>query len=142
MDPKSNSQKKIKKLRDVLLGRTKKQKRIDKPSYIGKKMIGLFLFFGLYSFIFVYLLNFSESESVFLTILNYMCLSNPYLFGIALTFTFVDLSLLFSNEKLLAWFFGKKTAIKQILIVILLMLGNFAIIYYLKNSSHQNTEFI
>ncbi len=133
MDFKSNSKQKLIHLREILLGRTKKQKRIDKPSYIGKKMIGLFLFFGLYSFIFVYLLNFSESESVFLTILDYMCLLNPYLFGIALTFTFVDLALLFSNEKILAWFFGKKTAIKQILIVIILILGNFAIIYYLKN---------
>ena len=114
MDFKSNSKQKLIHLREILLGRTKKQKRIDKPSYIGKKMIGLFLFFGLYSFIFVYLLNFSESESVFLTILDYMCLSNPYLFGIALTFTFVDLSLLFSNEKLLSCFFGKKTSIKQI----------------------------
>ncbi|MHA1511614.1 MAG: hypothetical protein ACTSRX_07840 [Promethearchaeota archaeon] len=58
---------------------------------------------------------------------------NPYLFGIALTFTFVDLALLFSYEKILAWFFGKKTAIKQIIIVIFFMLGNFAIINYLDN---------
>jgi len=39
MDFKSNSQQKLIHLREILLGRTKKQKRIDKPSYIGKKMI-------------------------------------------------------------------------------------------------------
>ena len=133
MDFKSNVQQKLILFRDNLLGRTKKQKSVDKASYIGKPMIGLFLFFGLYSFIFVYLLNFSESDSTFILILNYMTFRNPYQFGIALTFTFVDLALLFSNKKILAWIFGKKTAIKQILIVIFFIIGNFAIIYYLDN---------
>ena len=92
-------------IREILLGRTKKQKRIDKPSYIGKPMLGLFLFFALYSFIFVYLLNNSEIDTIFKTILCYMCFMDPYSFGIALTFTFIDLALLFSNEKIIAWFF-------------------------------------
>ena len=118
-------------LRELFLGRTKKQKKIDKPSYIGKPMIGLFLFFALYSFIFVYLLNNSETSSWLITILCYMCFLNPYSFGIALTFTFIDLALLFSNEKIIAWFFGKKTAIKQILICIFLQIMNFVIIHYL-----------
>ncbi|QEE17677.1 hypothetical protein DSAG12_03514 [Promethearchaeum syntrophicum] len=131
MDFISNIQQKLISIREILLGRTKKQRRIDKPSYIGKKMIGLFIFFTLYSFIFVYLLNFSESESVFINILYFMCFKDPFSFGIALTFTFVDLALLFSNEKVLAWFFGKKTAIKQILICIFLQIMNFAIIFYL-----------
>ncbi len=133
MEFKSNAQKKLIHHREILLGRTKKQKRIDKPSYVGKKMIGIFFFFAVYSFIFVYLLNFSDTDSPFITILNYMCLLNPYAFGIALTFTFVDLALLFSNEKILAWIFGKKTVIKQIIIVIFLMIGNFVIIFYLGN---------
>ncbi len=120
-------------IREILLGRTKKQKRIDKPSYIGKPMVGLFLFFALYSFIFVYLLNNSEIDTLFEIILCYMCFMDPYSFGIALTFTFIDLALLFSNEKIITWFFGKKTAIKQILIIIFLQITNFVIIYYLDN---------
>ena len=97
MDFKFNAQQKLITFREILLGRTKKQKRIGKASYIGKPMLGLFLFFALYSFIFVYLLN-SETDSLFNTILNIMCFKNPYTFGIALTFTFIDLALLFSNE--------------------------------------------
>ena len=131
MDLKFNAQQKLISFRELFLGRTKKQKRIDKASFIGKPMIGLFMFFALYSFIFVYLLNYSETDSLFITILSYMCFLNPYTFGIALTFTFIDLALLFSNEKIIAWFFGKKTAIKQILIVISLVIGNFAIIYFM-----------
>ncbi len=131
MDFKIEASEKLRLFRELLLGRTRKQKRIDKPSYIGKQMIGLFIFFSVYSFIFVFLLNSSETDSWLISVLFFLCFSDPYTFGIALTFTFIDLALLFSNEKILAWFFGKKTAIKQILIVILLVIGNFAIIYFL-----------
>lgn len=133
MDIKSEAQQKLILFRELLLGRTKKQRKIDKPSYIGKKMLGLFIFFSFYSFIFVFLLNNSESESLFKKILTFLCFNNPYSFGIALTFTFIDLALLFSNEKILSWFFGKKTALKQISAIIILVLLNFLIIYFLND---------
>ncbi len=131
MDFKSNAQQNLIIFRELFLGRTKKQKKIDKSSYIGKPMLGIFVFFSIYSFIFVFLLNNSETSSWFVTVLCYMCFNDPYTFGIALTFTFVDLALLFSNEKILSWFFGIKTAIKQILIIIFLVVGNFIIVHFM-----------
>ena len=59
------------------------------------------------------------------SILEIIVFGNPYSFGIAMSFTFLELGLSFCNIKFLKWMFGRQYWIKQLVIASVLLVGNF-----------------
>lgn len=113
-------------LRELFFGRTDKQMSGDKPSYLGKKMLFLLGIFTLTSFILFAEMNQDLfANEMFVSILTFLTLNNPYTFGITLTFVFIELSLLNCNDKIHQWFFGKLYIVKQLLLFGGLFVGNF-----------------
>ncbi len=123
---KDTTRKSLIRAKELLLGKTKKQKRADKPSYVGKKMVSflfLFIFFSL--FIFLHM-NLSFDGSSFTDrFMNWIVLNDPYNFGFGLTITFVMLGIIFTNEKALQWFFKDKYLLKHVGSFVALTVGNF-----------------
>ncbi|MHA1647931.1 MAG: hypothetical protein ACTSVL_10195 [Promethearchaeota archaeon] len=116
----------------MVLGRTARQTRADKPSYIGKKMLGLFGIFFIYSFIYFALLsNIFSPDSQFMQIFSILYGKDPYIWGVSLSFSFIFLSFLFCNDKILAWTFGKAAFWKQIGIFTILMIGSYFLSRYI-----------
>ncbi len=119
-------------LRELFLGRTDKQLTGDKPSYLGKKMILLLGIFLIFSFTLFAEMNADLFEGTFLwTALTFFTFDQPYVFGIAVSFTFIELSLINCNDKIHEWFFGKLYVLKQLIIISGLMVGNFYLAIYL-----------
>ncbi|TFH29166.1 MAG: hypothetical protein E4G98_04310, partial [Promethearchaeota archaeon] len=119
-------------LRELFLGRTDKQLTGDKPSYLGKKMIFILGIFLIFSFTLFAEMNAALFEGTFLlTALTFFTFDQPYVFGIAVSFTFIELSLINCNDKIHKWFFGKLYILKQIIIISGLMVGNFFLVAYL-----------
>ncbi|MFX0059308.1 MAG: hypothetical protein ACFE85_08365 [Candidatus Hodarchaeota archaeon] len=87
-----------------------------------KKFIGIYLIFLFYSFVLLISLNFRDF--FFLQIIT---LFNPFAFCNALVTFFLLMSFLYSSDKIRIFIFEKNTALKQVLIYILIILG----FYYL-----------
>jgi hypothetical protein len=119
----------------LFLGRTKKQTRLDKPSFMGKKMLGIFIVFVFYAFVLFSTMTTTEDSGWYGTLINYLCLGNPYFIGIALTFTFFELSILFSNEVILEWTFRGKPVIKQGFMMVSLILLNFLLARFIDSKN-------
>ena len=56
---------------------------------------------------------------------------NPYVFGTALTYTYIELALLFCNDKILKWIFEEKHHLKLSAIFFGLLIGNFFLAQYI-----------
>ncbi|MHA1519255.1 MAG: hypothetical protein ACTSRK_03640 [Promethearchaeota archaeon] len=122
------------KLRELFFGRTDKQLSGEKPSYLGKKMIFILLIFLIFSFTLFTEMNTALFEDTFLlTALTFFTFDQPYIFGIAVSFTFIELSIINCNDKIHEWFFGKLYLLKQIIIIGGLMVGNFYLALYLND---------
>ena len=86
------------KIKSAILGKTKKQTSGTKHNFLGKRMLGIISFFIIYSFIFFLLTQgVLEVGSIGHSILLFLCANDPYLFGIALTLVFLELSLLLNH---------------------------------------------
>lgn len=121
--------------RELFLGRTKHQTKDEKPSYLGRKMILLFGIFTFYSFIFFSLMNdLFKNTPIIVQIFNFLCGDNPYIFGISLSISFIELGLILCNQTILNWMFGKFYALKHLILVSGMIFGNYFFARYIDDS--------
>ena len=124
---KRNFKDRLIRIKALFLGRTKKQQSRDNPSYIGKKYVIMFLLFIMANLFLFFEMNLEETNE-FIVFFNIISINNPYNYGLALTFTFLEFSLLFTNDRILKWFFEDKMVLKQVGIFIGLVYINFGIV--------------
>jgi hypothetical protein len=105
------------------VGKSKYQKRTTK-NFWGKKFTGIIVLFLVYNLIIINNLVLGPE------LVNLITLGDPYVMGIALMGSFLILALLFNNTKFKAFFFGKKAWLKQVLIIPLIIVGNFYLFNY------------
>ena len=115
----------------LALGHTARQTCLDKPSFVGRKFVGIFILFLFYSFVLFYQMSVDTSvPSIVNWIMNLLVLDrNPYLFGAALTIDFLLLSFLFSNEHILNFVFASKTALKQTILIVVSFAGCYGLAF-------------
>ena len=109
------------------VGKSKYQKQTTK-NFWGKKFGGIIVLFLVFNLIIINNVVFGPE------LVNIITLGNPYVMGMALTSSFLMMAILFNNTKFKAFFFGEKAWLKQILIIPLIIVGNF----YLWNYFFQN----
>ncbi|GAG62660.1 unnamed protein product, partial [marine sediment metagenome] len=98
----------------------------DPPkSYFGeRKFFGLYGIFLIYSFLVLIGINF---PGPYLDVLTF---GNPFVFGNALVAFFLVLSILYSVDKIRIFFFEKHTAIKQIILYVVIISSFFILFSY------------
>ena len=102
----------------LFIGKTKYQKQTTK-NFWGRKFSGIIVLFLIYNLIIINNLVLGPD------FVNFITLGNPYVMGMALTGSFLMIAVLFNNTKFKEFFFGKKAWLKQILIITLIIIGNF-----------------
>ncbi|NVM16918.1 MAG: stage II sporulation protein M [Candidatus Lokiarchaeota archaeon] len=99
-------------------------------SYFGeRKFFGLYFIFLSYSFLILIGINFPG------TYLNILTFGNPFAFGNALVAFFLALSILYSNDKIRVFIFGKNTLIKQVVLYISIIAGFYLFFLFINNIS-------
>ncbi|MHA1728991.1 MAG: hypothetical protein ACTSWY_09690 [Promethearchaeota archaeon] len=114
----------FKKIKPYVLGRSKHQKESTKI-FFGKKFGFILSLFLIYNLILINTMYIPE------VVVNFITFGNPYTMGVALVFSFIIFALLFCNTRLKEFLFGKKTWLKQLLIIPLIIIGNFYLWRYL-----------
>jgi hypothetical protein len=102
----------------LFIGKTKYQKQTTK-NFWGRKFSGIIALFLIYNLIII------NNLVLDLDFVNFITFGNPYVMGMALTGSFLMIAVLFNNTKFKVFFFGKKAWLKQILIIPLVIIGNF-----------------
>ncbi|GAH88714.1 unnamed protein product, partial [marine sediment metagenome] len=90
-----------------------------------RKFFGLYVIFVLYSLLLLFGINFPG------TYLNILTFGNPFVFGNTLVFFFLALSLLYSVDKIRVFIFEKYTAIKQVILYIVMITGIYLILLFI-----------
>ncbi|GAH36137.1 unnamed protein product, partial [marine sediment metagenome] len=92
-----------------------------------RKFFGLYAIFAIYSLLILFGINFPGSY------LNILTFGNPFVFSNALIVFFLALSLLYSVDKFRAFIFEKYTAIKQVVLYIVMITSIYLILLFISS---------
>jgi hypothetical protein len=98
-------------------------------SYVGKKFLGIYLFFGLYSLFLIIAINFPESNWI-----KVLMFGNIFAFSNTIIALFLILSVLFSIDRLRVFIFENRTVIKQIILYVGLTIPLYLLFLYVSTN--------